>query len=184
MKRGVKPRTCLYPVPAVLISCGQVGGEANLITIAWTGTVASMPPQVGISIRRERYSYGIIEEKREFVINLPTVEMIEALDYCGVNSGRDVDKFKETGLNPLKGEKVDTPVVEESPLNLECVVQEILPLKSHDLFIGEVVHIQVNEELLNEKDSIDFNAFKAITYMGRDYWSLGEVLGSFGLSKS
>lgn len=184
MKKGVKPGTYLYPVPAVLVSCGAIGEDQNLITIAWAGTVASMPPQVGISIREERYSYGIIKKKGEFVINLPTVELLYELDFCGLHSGRDVDKFKETGLTPAQGERVKAPVVKESPINLECVVKEALSLKSHDLFIGEIVHIQANEDLLKESGSIDFSLFHAISYMGGEYWSLGEALGSFGLSKT
>lgn len=184
MKKDVKPGTYLYPVPAVLVSCGVIDEDQNLITIAWTGTVASLPPQVGISIREERHSYSIIKERGTFVINLPTVDLLYALDFCGLHSGRDMDKFKETGLTPVEGKRVKTPVVKETPIHLECVVKEMVSLQSHDLFIGEIVHVEAHEELVKESGHIDFGLFKAITFMGGEYFSLGEALGKTGLSKT
>lgn len=183
MKKAIKPGTYLYPVPVVLVSCGQMGEDANLITIAWAGVAASLPPTVGIAIRPSRHSYRIIETHQEFTINMATTGMVKALDYCGVVSGRDVDKFHATGLTPTPGKTIKAPVIAESPISLECQLKKKISLSSHDLFLGEVVEVLVQEDLLNEQGRLESQKIPAITYMGGEYWSLGEVLGSHGFSK-
>ncbi len=142
-----KPGTMIYPVPAVMVSCGTKQTGYNIITIAWTGTVCSDPAMCSISIRPERYSYGIIKKTGEFVINLTTEALARATDWCGVKSGRDFDKFKEMGLTPVPAQKVQAPLIKESPLNIECRVLDIRPLGSHDMFLAEVVAINADEEL-------------------------------------
>lgn len=183
MKKSIKPGTYLWPTPAVFVTCGTMEEDPNIITIAWTGTVASLPPMVGIAIRPSRFSHGLIEKNREFAVNLPTTQMVKDLDYCGVVSGRDVDKFLMTGLTPLPGKVIHAPLIAESPLILECQLQERVSLSSHHLFIGEIVQVQVEHFLLDEKGSVHGQRLQAVSYMGGDYWSLGEVLGKHGFSK-
>ena len=172
----------LYPIPAVMISCGKTDEKPNIITVAWAGTVCSSPAMVSISIRPERYSHDIIKETGEFVINLTTRKLLRACDYCGVKSGRDVDKFKEMKLTPLKSQKIDAPGIEESPVNIECKVTEIKPLGSHDMFIAEVVGVSIDEEYLDEKGKFHLNDTGLVTYSHGEYFTLGEKVGSFGYS--
>ena len=172
----------LYPIPAVMISCGKKDEKPNIITVAWAGTVCSSPAMVSISIRPERYSHDIIKETGEFVINLTTRKLLRACDYCGVKSGRDVDKFKEMKLTPLKSQKIEAPGIEESPVNIECKVTEIKPLGSHDMFIAEVVGVSIDEEYLDEKGKFHLNDTGLITYSHGEYFTLGEKVGSFGYS--
>jgi flavin reductase (DIM6/NTAB) family NADH-FMN oxidoreductase RutF len=172
----------LYPIPAVMISCGKIDEKPNIITVAWAGTVCSSPAMVSISIRPERYSHDIIKETGEFVINLTTRKLLRACDYCGVKSGRDVDKFKEMKLTPLKSQKIDAPGIEESPVNIECKVTEIKPLGSHDMFIAEVVGVSIDEEYLDEKGKFHLNDTGLVTYSHGEYFTLGEKVGSFGYS--
>ncbi|MBR6396105.1 MAG: flavin reductase family protein [Lachnospiraceae bacterium] len=172
----------LYPIPAVMISCGKKDEKPNIITVAWAGTVCSSPAMVSISIRPERYSHDIIKETGEFVINLTTRKLLRACDYCGVKSGRDVDKFKEMKLTPLKSQKIDAPGIEESPVNIECKVTEIKPLGSHDMFIAEVVGVSIDEEYLDEKGKFHLNDTGLVTYSHGEYFTLGEKVGSFGYS--
>ena len=149
MKQRWKPGTVLYPLPAVLVSCGTTPEEYNLLTVAWTGTVCTNPPMCSISVRPERHSYGIIRRTGEFVINLTTRRLARATDWCGVRSGRDWDKFREMGLTPVASETVAAPLLAESPVNIECRVRQVVPLGSHDLFIAEVVGVQVDEALID-----------------------------------
>ena len=149
MKQAWKPGTVVYPLPAVLVSCGATPDEYNLVTVAWTGTVCTSPPMCYISLRPERHSYGIIRRTGEFVINLTTERMARAVDWCGVKSGRDCDKFRETGLTPAPAAAVAAPIVAEAPVSIECRVKQILPLGSHDMFLAEVVGVQVDEHYVD-----------------------------------
>lgn len=151
MKENWKPGTLIYPLPAVLVSCGATPDEYNLLTVAWTGTVCTNPPMCYISVRPERHSYDIIRRTGEFVINLTTEELARATDWCGVRSGRDHDKFRETGLTPVPATVVKAPVVAEAPLSIECRVRQILPLGSHDLFLAEVVNIQADSRYIDSE---------------------------------
>lgn len=178
-----KPGTMVYPVPAVMVSCGKEEAQYNIITIAWTGTICSNPPMCYISIRPERHSYNIIKEAGDFVINLTTKKLAFATDWCGVKSGRDFDKFKEMNLTPGKAQKVSSPIIRESPINIECIVKEIKPLGSHDMFISEVVAINADEKYLNKESEV-FYLSKAnpICYSHGKYYTLGELIGKFGYS--
>ncbi len=183
MKQRWKPGTVLYPVPAVLVSCGATPEEYNLLTVAWTGTVCTNPPMCSISVRPERHSYGIIRRTGEFVINLTTRRLARATDWCGVRSGRDCDKFREMGLTPVASEVVAAPLVAESPVNIECRVRQVLPLGSHDLFIAEVVGVQVDEELIDPATGrFCLEQADPIVYSHGEYFALGETLGHFGWS--
>ena len=144
-KQSWKPGNMLYPLPVVMVSCNRKGEKPNIVTVAWTGTICSDPAMVSISVRPERYSHDIIEETGEFVINLVTKDLTYATDYCGVRSGRDVDKFKEMNLTPLPSKMIDAVGIEESPVNIECKVVEVKKLGSHDMFIAEVVNVTVDD---------------------------------------
>ncbi|MBQ9788037.1 MAG: flavin reductase family protein [Lentisphaeria bacterium] len=175
--------TQLAPVPAVLIGCGgSCGYKNNLITVAWAGIINSDKPMMSISIRRERYSYNIIKETKEFSCNLPTAAMAAKVDYCGVVSGRKVDKFKETGLTALAGNSIKSPIVEECPLSLECQVFDVIPLGSHDLFLAEITAIQVSEDFISENNKLDLDKENLLAYCHGSYYNLGEKIGSFGFS--
>ena len=143
-----KPGNMLYPLPVVMVSLADRDGRPNIITLAWVGTVCTNPPMVSISVRPERYSYPILKETGEFVINLTTKELAFATDYCGVKSGRDVDKFKEMGLTPIPASEVKAPMIKESPVNIECKVRQILPLGSHDMFLADVVAVHADEKYM------------------------------------
>lgn len=178
-----KGSTLLGPVPAVLIGCGDNRRfRFNLITVAWAGTVCSEPPQLSISIRKERYSYGAIDTIGDFTVNIPDADMVENLDLCGVISGRDGDKFSRGGLTPLAAEKVNAPIVAEAPLVLECRVNRKLELGSHDMFIADILNIQVSENLLDDKGKLDIKKADLIAYAHGAYFRLGEALGTFGFS--
>lgn len=182
MKTIFKPGNMLYPLPAVMVSCQRPGEGANIITIAWTGTVCTNPPCVSISIRPSRYSYKIIKDTGEFVINLVTKELTGAMDLCGVKSGRDVDKFLETGLTLLKSQKVEAPGIAQSPVNIECRVKDIIPLGSHDMFIAEVVSVTVDDNYMEENGRFNLNAAGLVAYSHGEYFTMGERTGSFGFS--
>lgn len=171
--------TLLNPEPAVLVSCGSME-KPNLFTVAWCGTVCTQPSMVSISVRPERYSYGLIKESGEFVINLTTEALVRATDWCGVKSGRDVDKFAACGLTAASAAKVSAPLLAESPVNMECKVTQIIPLGSHDLFLAEVVACDVDESLLDEKGKLCLDKAKLITYSHGEYFTLGKQLGTFG----
>lgn len=182
-KRSWKPGTMIYPLPAVLVSCGRTEEEYNLLTVAWTGTVCTNPPMCYVSIRPERHSYPIIRRTGEFVINLTTSAMARATDWCGVKSGRDFDKFRETGLTPRKAAVVDAPVVDESPIAIECRVRQVIPLGSHDMFLAEVVNVQVDESLIDpESGRFDLERARPLVYSHGEYFELGELIGHFGWS--
>lgn len=177
------PSTQLAPVPAVLIGCGNAKGyPANLITVAWCGIINSDPPMLSVSIRKERYSHTIISETGEFSCNVPTPALARAVDYCGVVSGRKIDKFKACDLTALDGEKISAPTVAECPLTLECRVTEIKELGSHDLFLAEIVNIRVSSEFIDSKGHFDFASDGLLAYCHGAYYNLGEKLGTFGFS--
>lgn len=176
-----KPGNMLYPIPAVMVSCGTME-KPNIITIAWTGTVCSNPAMVSISIRKERYSYDMIKESGEFVINLVTKDLVRQADYCGVKSGREVDKFKQMKLTPIPSTTVNAPAISESPVNIECKVTQILPLGSHDLFLAEVTGVAADTSLMDEKGRFRLNQSGLIVYSHGEYFALGELLGKFGYS--
>jgi flavin reductase (DIM6/NTAB) family NADH-FMN oxidoreductase RutF len=177
-----KPTTVLYPVPAVLVSCGT-DQRANIITLAWVGTLCSEPPLVGIGIRPGRYSHGLIKRVGEFVVNLPDATQTRWVDYCGMVSGRDVDKWAACGFTPAPASEVQVPVIAECPVNIECRVRQILSLGSHDLFIGEVAAVQVDEAMLDGRGRLDFAKAKPFAYVNGEYWQVGERLGTYGYSK-
>ncbi len=181
-KQVWKPSTMLNPVPAVMVSCADQSGRPNIITLAWAGTVNSDPPMLSISVRKERYSYGLIKERGQFAVNLTTEKLVYATDLCGVKSGRDVDKFKLAGLTPEKASVIDVPIIKESPVSLECIVRQTIELGSHDIFIAEIVAVQVDDALLNEKGKLVLENAGLICYSHGKYWSLGKELGFFGYS--
>ena len=182
-KQVWKPGNMLYPLPAVMVSVGDKKGETNIITVAWTGTICSSPAMLYVSVRPERYSHHMIQETGEFVVNLTTEELVRATDYCGVRSGKDVDKWKETGLTRGKAEKLSyAPVIAESPVNLECRVTEVKKLGSHDMFLAEVVAVQVDAKALDENGKFCLNETGLMAYSHGEYLSLGEKLGTFGYS--
>ena len=172
----------IYPLPAVLVSCGDASGLRNLLTVAWTGTVCTDPPMCYVSIRRERHSYDIIRRTGEFVINLTTEELARATDWCGVRSGRDCDKFAEMGLTPGRGAVVAAPTVEEAPISIECRVRQVLPLGSHDMFLAEVVNVQADERYLDAGGRLDFERARPLVYSHGEYFGLGGAIGRFGWS--
>lgn len=176
-----KPGTMIYPLPAVLISCGSTVEEYNLLTISWVGTICTNPPICYISVRPERHSYDIIKKNMEFVINLTNEDMAYATDWCGVKSGRDFNKFAEMKLTPLKGEKVAAPIVKESPLCIECKVKEIVKLGSHDMFIADVVNVQADSKYIDPvTETFNLSEAKLIAYSHGHYYKLGEEIGKFG----
>ena len=180
-KQVWKPGNLLAPVPPVLVSCGSLE-KPNLITIAWAGTINSDPVRVSISVRPQRYSHGLIRESGEFVINLPTQKILRAVDWCGVKSGRDLDKFQAMGLTAIPGSAVSAPVLAESPVNLECRVFQTIPLGSHDLFLADVVAVDVDEELLDEAGRLRLDKAGLAAYVHGTYYALGKQLGTFGFS--
>ncbi|MBR0411282.1 MAG: flavin reductase family protein [Eubacterium sp.] len=181
-KIDFKPGNMLYPLPAVLVTVRTPGGEDNIITVAWTGTVCTNPPMLYISVRPERYSYQALKETGEFVINLTTGPMAKAVDYCGVRSGRDVDKFARTGLTKMEASKVRAALICESPVNIECRVKEVLPLGSHHMFLAEVVHVTVDERYMDEKGTFHLEGSDPIVYSHGTYFNLGNAIGTFGYS--
>lgn len=181
-KQFWKPGNMLYPLPAVMVSCQRENEKPNIITLAWVGTVCSDPAMVSISIRPERYSYDIIKETGEFVINLTTAELAKATDYCGVRSGRNVDKFAEMKLTPSPSQKIHAPGIKESPVNIECRVTQIIKLGSHDMFLAEVVGVDVDEDCLDQNGKFHLNETGLIAYSHGEYFSLGEYVGKFGYS--
>ena len=172
----------LYPVPAVLVGCRDEEGRDNLMTAAWAGTVCSDPVMVSVSIRKERYSHDIIENTGEFTISLTTKSLARAADFCGVRSGRDIDKFKEMKLTRLESAQIRAPGVAESPVVLECRVKQILRLGSHDMFIAEVVNVSVDERFLDEKGRLELEKADLIAYSHGEYFALGKKIGRFGYS--
>ena len=183
----VKPGNMLYPVPAVMVSCaGSASGSAqtrpNIITVAWAGTVCTNPPMVSISIRPERYSYALIRESGCFVINLTTRDLTYAMDFCGVRSGRDVDKFEKMSLTAIPGVKTAAPMIAESPVNIECKVTQVLELGSHHMFLASVEAVHVAEYLVEKSGRFNLEKANLVAYSHGTYYELGKVIGSFGYS--
>lgn len=172
----------VYPVPAVMVSCGKKGEKPNIITVAWSGTICTNPAMLYISVRPERFSYPIITETKEFVVNLVTEDLVFACDYCGVKSGRDVDKFKELKLTPLESKYVACPSILESPVSIECELVEVKPLGSHHMLIAKVLGVSIDEKYMDETNKFNLNDSKLITYSHGEYFSLGKELGKFGYS--
>ncbi|MBO5032124.1 MAG: flavin reductase family protein [Lachnospiraceae bacterium] len=181
-KISFKPGNMLYPLPAVMVSVADKEGNANIITIAWAGTVCTNPPMVSISVRPSRYSHHMIMETGEFVINLTTKELSYAADYCGVKSGREVDKWKEMGLTPMQSEKVKAPGIAECPVNIECKVVRVEQLGSHDMFLAEVAAVHVDDRFMDEKGGFHLADAEPIVYSHGEYYDLGSKLGKFGYS--
>lgn len=183
MKEDWKPGTMIYPLPAILVSCGSNEEEYNLLTVSWVGTICTNPAMCYISVRPERHSYPIIKKNMEFVLNLTTKDMAFATDWCGVRSGKDYNKFKEMKLTPEKGKVVSAPVVKESPLNIECRVKEIISLGSHDMFIAEVVNVKADSKLIDkETGKLMLAESNPLVYVHGAYYELGEKIGKFGWS--
>lgn len=173
----------IYPLPAVLVSCGESPETWNLFTVSWTGTICTDPPMCYISVRPARHSYGIIKKTGEFVINLTTEKLARATDWCGVKSGKQVDKWKEMGLTPAAAGVVQTPVVAESPVNIECRVKDILELGSHHLFLAEVVNVMADDQYMDaETGAFSLKSADPICYIHGHYFKTGDPIGKFGWS--
>jgi len=178
-----KPGTMIYPLPAVMVSCGSVPDEYNIITISWTGTICTDPAMCYISVRPQRHSYSIIKRNGDFVINLSTRSLAFAADWCGVKSGKDHRKFPEMGLTPVPASKVKAPLIEESPVNIECIVKEIKELGSHHMFISEVVAINADEKYIDKTSGLfRLNDAEPIAYLHGKYYETGSLIGKFGFS--
>lgn len=181
-KINFKPGNMLYPLPVVMVSMQGRDGKKNIITIAWAGTVCTNPPMVSISIRPERYSYDIIRETGEFVINLTTRELAKATDYCGVRSGRDVDKFKDMHLTAMEGQEVKAPLIAESPVNIECKVVRVEELGSHHMFVAQVVAVTVDDAYMNDRGGFELAKADPLVYSHGAYYLLDKKVGTFGYS--
>ena len=181
-KQKWKAGNMLYPLPAVLVSVANREGRDNLITVAWAGTVCTNPPMVSISVRPERYSYSMLRDTGEFVINLTTEKLAFATDYCGVRSGRDEDKFQALGLTREEASQVCAPLLGESPVNLECRVKQVFELGSHHMFVADVLAVHVDPELLDERGKLHLDRSRPIVYSHGEYYGLGSMLGTFGYS--
>jgi flavin reductase (DIM6/NTAB) family NADH-FMN oxidoreductase RutF len=177
-----KPGNMLYPLPAVMVSVRDKQGKDNIITVAWAGTICTNPPMVSISVRPERYSYHMLEESREFVINLTTEKLCYATDYCGVRSGRDVDKFREMKLTKIEADEINAPMIGESPVNIECKVKKIEKLGSHHMFVADVVAVHADESCMDERGRFDLNRAKPMVYSHGEYYGLADRIGTFGYS--
>ncbi|MEJ2280387.1 MAG: flavin reductase family protein [Candidatus Bathyarchaeota archaeon] len=183
MKTKKNPWTALFPCPVVLVTCLDNEGNPNIITLAWVGTVCSEPPIIAMGIRPTRYSYGLIKSNKEFVVNIPTTKILRESDYCGVSSGKNVEKFSETKLTKQKAENVKSPLIKECPVNIECKLKEVIPLGAHDLFLGEIVQVHVDNEILDEKGNIDFKKADPFVFNQGEYWNINKKLGNYGFSK-
>ena len=193
-KQEFKPGNMLYPLPAVMVSCAYpdsdnsqcpdptLSGKPNIITVAWAGTVCTNPPMLSISVRPERYSYHMIEASGEFVVNLTTEALVRAADYCGVRSGRDVDKFGELRLTPQASREISVPGIAESPVNIECRVRQILPLGSHHMILADVVAVTVDADAIDDRGKFHLNRTGLVSYSHGEYFLLGKKLGTFGYS--
>lgn len=183
MKQNWKPGTMIYPLPAIMVSCGATPDEYNVFTASWVGTICSDPAMCYVSIRPERHSYGIIKRNMAFTLNLTTEELARATDWCGVRSGRDYNKFTEMNITPVKGVKVAAPYIEESPISIECRVKEIVPLGTHDMFIADVLNVIADDRYINpETGAFDMQAAHLMAYCHGQYFKLGEAIGRFGWS--
>lgn len=176
-----KPGTFIYPLPVVMVSCGDME-NSNIITVAWTGILNTNPAMCYISVRPERYSYNIIKESKEFVINLTNKDLVYKVDWCGVKSGAKVDKFKEMNLTKEKAQNVKCPIIKEAPVAIECKVKEIKKLGSHDMFVAEVLSIDADSKYIDENGAFDISKCDLITYANGKYFTLGKQVGKFGFS--
>ena len=181
-KIDFKPGNMLYPLPAVLVTVRDAEGRDNMLTIAWVGTVCTNPPMLYISVRPERYSYHALKDSGEFVVNLTTADMARAVDYCGVRSGKDVDKFEVTGLTRRDAAKVNVPVIEDSPVNIECRVRDVLELGSHHMFLADVVHVTVDDRYMDEKGTFHLERANPLVYSHGIYCDIVNFIGTFGYS--
>ena len=177
-----KPGNMLYPVPPVLVTCHNKKGESNMLTVAWAGTICSTPAMLSISVRKERYSHAMLMETGEFVVNLPTEDLVWETDEAGVRSGRDLNKWESLHLHQEEGKILSVPMISECPVNMECKVKQVLELGSHDLFLAEIVAVHVDSVLLDEKKRLQLEKAKLLAYSHGQYFGLGKVLGSFGFS--
>lgn len=184
MKKLIKKGTYLFPTPAAMISCACTDTTPNIITLAWVGVVCSEPPVLSISVRPGRHSHRLIRESGVFVVNIPREDQLRELDYCGMASGRDVDKFAELGLTAVAGSQVAAPLIKECPVNLECRVIDMKNLGAHDLFLGEIVAVHMDEEVMNDKGDIDISRLRPIAYcpQAAQYWNLKETIGKYGFT--
>ena len=180
-KQFWKGSTLLAPVPAALVTCGTMD-KPNVLTIGWTGILNTIPPKTYISVRPTRHSYNIIKEKGEFVINLTPAQLVKEADYCGIYTGKKVNKFEKCKLTKVKGTQVDCPMIEECPISIECKVTQIIPLGSHDMFMADIVAINVDEELFDKEGKMHFEKAGLIAYAHGEYYELGKKIGRFGFS--
>lgn len=176
-----KPGTLVYPLPPVMVSCGNME-NSNILTVAWTGILCTNPAMTYVSIRKERHSYDMIKSRGEFVINLASADLARTVDFCGVKSGKDIDKFNECNLTKEKGSEVSAPMIKECPINIECRVTNIKELGSHDMFMAEILAVNVDEKYLDETGRFDMDACNLLAYSHGQYYELGKRLGKFGFS--
>ncbi len=182
-KQNWKPGTMIYPLPAIMVSSGASPEEYNVFTASWVGTICSDPAMCYVSIRPERHSYEIIKRNMEFTLNLTTEELARATDWCGVRSGRDYNKFKEMNITPVKGVKVSSPYIDESPISIECRVKEIIPLGTHHMFIADVLNVIADERFIDaETGAFDMKQANLLAYCHGQYFKIGEAIGKFGWS--
>lgn len=183
MKQNWRPGTMIYPLPAIMVSCGSAPDEYNVFTASWVGTICSDPAMCYVSIRPERHSYDIIKHNMEFTLNLTTEELARATDWCGVRSGRDYNKFEEMNITPVKGEKVASPYIDEAPISIECRVKEIVHLGTHDMFIADVLNVIADDRYINpETGAFDMKLANLIAYCHGQYFTIGDAIGKFGWS--
>lgn len=182
MSRILAKTSALFPLPVMLISCADKNGKKNLITLAWVSKVSVEPPMISIAVRPTRHSHAMIKDSGEFVVNVPTERIMKEVDLCGNISGRDTDKFTKTRFTIEPGKKVKAPIVRECPANFECIVRQSFRTGTHDLFIGEVVAVQLDQSILDKDGQVDYRKAKPVVYAAPGYWSLGEQIGSYGYS--
>ena len=183
MKIQRRPTNVLLPVPLVMVSvAGADGGGPNIVTLAWVGTVCSAPPMLSISVRPSRHSYALLQRNHEFVVNIPRADQVREVDLCGNTSGRDTDKFAACGFHKVAGARVGAPMIEECPINIECVTRHRLSLGAHDLFIGEILAVHFDEEVLDSRGRLQTAKVDPLAYVHGDFWSLGEKVGSYGFT--
>lgn len=181
MKQNWRPGTMIYPLPAIMVSCGSTPEEWNVFTASWVGTICSDPAMCYVSIRPERHSYDIVKRNMEFTLNLTTVELARATDWCGVRSGRDYNKFEEMNLTPCKGVKVSAPYIEQAPISIECRVKEIIHLGTHDMFIADVLNVIADDRFIDpETGAFDMKRADLLVYAHGGYYTMGELIGTFG----
>lgn len=184
MKVTLPPQTFVFPLPVLLVSSANQDGSPNIITVAWAGTLCSKPPMIGVSIRPERHSNRLMRDAGDFCVNIVDADILEKADLCGNVSGKDVDKFERAGLTPGTARHVKAPLILECPVNIECVTRHVIPLGTHDLFIGEVLQIHVDEEKLDRKGRLDTAKLSMVSYVMDEYWQLDRKLADAGYSKT